>query len=331
MGFEAILANIKSTGIFVAVLSILIIVHEWGHYITARKLGVKVEKFALGFGPKLFSKIHDGTEFLVCLIPLGGYVKMAGDIREECKGAPEEFFSKSPGQRALIVLNGPVVNFALAYVCLFFVFLFGYPDMPSKVGDLVKDYPAQVAGLQKDDEILEVNHKKVSNWTELQSAISQSTTPIVELTLLRDHQPMELEITPRDEKIKNIFGQTKETRIVGIRPSEGIVLLKYSIGESLVKSFEKIVEITLLTYKSLYFMVTGSMSAKESMTGPIGIFYIIKTAAEMGFTHLLFILGVISASLAIFNLLPVIPLDGGHLFFLGVDKIRGKSLPLKID
>ena len=86
-----------------------------------------------------------------------------------------------------------------------------------------------------------------------------------------------------------------------------------------------------MTYKAIYFMLTGSMSAKESVTGPIGIFYIIKSAAEMGISHLLFIVGVISASLAIFNLLPVIPLDGGHLFLLGIERLRGKSLPAKID
>src|SRR5262245_46298796 len=101
---EHILANIQSVFNFVVVISILIVVHEWGHFITAKKLGVKVERFSLGFGPKLFSWIQGGTEFLVCAVPLGGYVKMAGDERSECKGAPEEFYSKSPGHRALIVL-----------------------------------------------------------------------------------------------------------------------------------------------------------------------------------------------------------------------------------
>ena len=115
--------------IFATVLSILVIVHEWGHFITAQSLGVKVEKFALGFGPKLFSTIKDGTEFMVCAIPLGGYVKMAGDERSGCKGQKEEYFSQPVGHRALIVLMGPVVNYILAYLCFCFVFLFGYPTL----------------------------------------------------------------------------------------------------------------------------------------------------------------------------------------------------------
>jgi len=110
-----------------------------------------------------------------------------------------------------------------------------------------------------------------------------------------------------------------------------MVSLKYDFGTSIIKAYEKLEEITVLTYKSLYFMITGSMSAKESVTGPIGIFYIVKSAAEMGMSHLLFIVGVISASLAIFNLLPIIPLDGGHLFLLSIEKLRGQALPAKVD
>ena len=131
-----IIANIKSVGVFVVVLSVLIVVHEWGHFITAKLVGIKVEKFSLGFGRKLLSKIHQGTEYLLCLIPLGGYVKMAGDERTECKGEPDEFYSKSCGHRALVVLNGSMVNFVLAYVCFVVVFMFGYPELSTNVGKL---------------------------------------------------------------------------------------------------------------------------------------------------------------------------------------------------
>ena len=137
----------------------------------------------------------------------------------------------------------------------------------------------------------------------------------------------------RQEKSRNIFQGyfLYNNKMRQKRPAEQMVALKYDFGTSLIKAYQKLSEITVMTYKSLYFMLTGSMSAKESMTGPIGIFYIVKSAAEMGFVHLLFILGVISASLAIFNLLPVIPLDGGHLFLLAIEKIRGQALPQKID
>lgn len=328
---EQIFIHLKSILIFAGVLSVLIIVHEWGHFITAKRLGVRVERFSVGFGPKLYSRIIHNTEFMVCLIPLGGYVKMAGDDRSECKGKPDEFFSKSPGERALIVLNGPVVNFILAYISLVFVFVLGYPDLSSKIGKAMEGYPAYEAGLQTGDRVIRVNDKGVENWTELQRDISQSEGSQIALTFLRGGKETTAIVFPRVERLKNIFGQVKETRVVGIRPTEEIITLKYGFGTSLIKAYQKLAEITTLTYKSLYFMLTGSMSAKESMTGPIGIFYIVKSAAEMGFTHLLFIMGIISASLAIFNLLPVIPLDGGHLFFLGIEKLRGQPLPLKVD
>ncbi len=118
-----IIGEIMSLIIFIFILSILILVHEWGHFITARKCGVKVEQFAFGFGPKLFGWVHDGTEFCLCAIPLGGFVKMAGDEREKCSGSSDEYFTKSAGQRALIILMGPVVNLILAYrmflVCVY--------------------------------------------------------------------------------------------------------------------------------------------------------------------------------------------------------------------
>lgn len=331
MGIEELLLNIWSVIVFILVLSILIVVHEWGHFITAKKLGVDVEEFSLGFGPKLFSKHHNGTTYLIKAIPLGGYVKMAGDERSLCKGSPGEFYSKSPGHRSLVVLNGPVVNFILAYVCLVIVFIFGYPDLPTKIGELVADYPAQQAGLMVGDEIQSINLTPVRGWSEVQALIAKTKTSQLQLTVLRDGNPIDLFLTPRVDTIKNIFGQTQEKRVVGISPVEDLAVFKFGVSESFVKAWEKIVEITVLTYKAIYFMLTGAMSPKDTMTGPIGIFYIISEAAKMGFSHIIYIMGVISASLALFNLLPVIPLDGGHLLLFGIEKIRGKGLSPKTD
>src|SRR5476651_2305662 len=161
--------------VFVFILSILILVHEWGHFITARKCGVKVEQFALGFGPKLFGWMHEGTEFCLCAIPLGGFVKMAGDERDKCLGAKDEYFAKSSGQRALIILMGPVVNLILAYVCFWFVFMIGYVDMDLSsarvapiVGQVLEHSPAQVAGLKLGDRIESINGLAIAHWTQLQ-------------------------------------------------------------------------------------------------------------------------------------------------------------------
>jgi regulator of sigma E protease len=420
MLFDHILSGFQSTGIFIIIISILILVHEWGHFITAKKLGITVEKFSLGFGPKLFSKVYHGTEYLICLIPLGGYVKMAGDEREQCTGAKGEFHSQPIGHKALVVLNGPVVNYLLAYVCLALVFLIGYQDISGKVNDLMKGYPAQEAGIQVGDEILAVEGKRVYGWTELNRTISDVEAKEVELTILRNGKRLQKTVRPKKVVEKNVFGQPQEMSTIGIRPyaaevgsldpdgpakeaglEEGDRIIRineqevqgwtqmqkaieasggelinitfmrdgktkdvslrpkiitresqgedkqvpiigitphqeiatYNFGpiQSLVRGAQKLMEITTLTYKAFYFMIVGSMSPKESVTGPIGIFYFVKSAAETGLSQVLFVLGLISASLAIFNLLPVIPLDGGHLFLFLIEKLRGKALPPKVE
>src|SRR3990167_6992755 len=133
--------------IFILVLSILVLVHEWGHFIAAKKLGVKVQKFSIGFGPKLVSRVYNGTEFMVCAIPLCGFVKMAGDERSECKGTRDEFYAHPVGHRAIIVLMGPVVNFIFALICFYFTFLVGSPTLAPKIAKLLEKYPAAAAGI----------------------------------------------------------------------------------------------------------------------------------------------------------------------------------------
>lgn len=324
-------SNIQSLGVFAIFLSVLIVVHEWGHYITAKKLGIDVERFSLGFGPRLFSKMYKGTEFVVSLIPLGGYVKLLGDDRSECKGVKGEFYSASPWRRSLVVLNGPLVNFLFAYICFVFVFMLGYPDFSTKIGGLIDGFPAQEAGLQIGDTVMSVNSVDVGNWTELQKSIGDSTEDQVEVQYMRDDVVATVMVDLKGKEEENIFGQMVKRRLMGVSQSEELISIKVGFFESFGKAFQKEVEIITMTYKSLFYMITGSMNAKESVTGPVGIFYIVKSAAEMGLNHLLLILGVISASLAIFNLLPIIPLDGGHILMFALEKLRGKELSPKVD
>ncbi|MBU4332995.1 MAG: RIP metalloprotease RseP [Candidatus Omnitrophica bacterium] len=421
MIIEQLIANIKSVGVFAIVLSILIVVHEWGHFITAKRAGIGVERFSLGFGPKLFSRVFNGTEFLLCLIPLGGYVKMMGDERSECSGDPKEFYSQPPGKRALVILNGPVVNFIFAYLCLICVFLLGYPGgstkitkvdingpaqqagliagdriveidskkvyglnnlrvrlegstdkrilvsvlrngqkvdvyveptitseqnilgenrsmrdigislMPNKIGNVREDYPAYKAGLRESDQIIQIDSKMIFDWEDIYNSILKSTGDTIQVKFIRDEKEMMLEIEPKIETMKNESGDMAERRIVGISPLGEFESFRFGVVNSVTFAFEELIYITVTTYKSIFYMITGAISAKESVTGPVGIFYVIKEAARMGLSHLLFILGVISASLAIFNLLPVVPLDGGHLFLLGLEKVRGKPLSEKTD
>ncbi|MDD3375501.1 MAG: RIP metalloprotease RseP [Candidatus Omnitrophica bacterium] len=319
------------TLVFIIVLSILVIVHEMGHFIVAKSLGIKVERFAIGFGPKIFGKILRDTEFLVCLIPLGGYVKMAGDEREECKGEKEEFYSKAVGLRSLVVIAGPVVNYIFAFLCFCIVFFAGYPAVTTQIGELVDDYPAMQAGFAVNDKILSIDSNQMNSWEDVQKYISNSKGAELDVLVMRGNKKKNISLAPISMASENIFGQKIESRVVGIRSKEEIVLLRYGVVESIAKAAEKLKDITFTTYKALYLMVTGAMSAKDAVTGPIGIFYIIKKAASMGFSYVMYIMAVISASLAIFNLLPFPVLDGGHLLLFGIEKIKGKPLSRRVD
>jgi len=328
--------------IFVFILSILILVHEWGHFITARKCGVKVEQFALGFGPKLCGWVYDGTEFCLCAIPLGGFVKMAGDERDKCSGSSDEYFAKPAGQRALIILMGPVVNLILAYACFWVVFMVGFVDMDlssqkvaSIVGQVLDHSPAQEAGLKVGDRILSVNGKPIGRWPELQDLITTSTGKSLILTVERSHHDIQVSISPEETDQQDIFGRQHKTRRIGVGPlpidnAKDIVVTRYGFFESFGKAGEELWSVTVKTYSALYEMAIGARSPKEAM-GIVGMFFVIKFALTIGFAFVLHIVGIISASLAIFNLLPVIPLDGGHMFLIGLEKIRGRALSVKTD
>lgn len=316
--------------IFLIVLGVLVIVHEFGHFAAARFLKIGVERFSIGFGPKLFSKSCAGTEFLVSAIPLGGYVKLAGDERAQCKGTPEEFFSHPVWHRVMVVIMGPVVNFIFAYLCFFFLFFVaGYPVYSNQIGSVMEGYPAVEAGFQPGDRVLAINNVPVANWAELQNAVMQSKGEPISFVIERDGQQQTIaDIAPRMEVVTE-KGQEHRYPVVGIKPVPEF--LKYGFGRSLIEAGNEIWKTVSMTMVALYRVVTGSMSAKDTLAGPIRIFEVIKDASALGFAYLVFIVAVISASLGLFNLFPIPVLDGGHILFLAIEAVRGRPLSPKLE
>lgn len=316
--------------IFIIVLGILILVHEFGHFIVAKRNGVRVEHFAIGFGPKLFSVKKKDTQYSICLIPLGGYIKMSGDDPQEKRsGAKWEYLSKTIAQRISIVLAGPLLNYILAFFIFVLIFLAGRPVMTTQVGEILDDFPAQSAGILKGDRIITLDGKAVKYWEDLTRIVHKKTEGPISLTVEREGRKLDFVLTPQVKEIKNVFGQQQKIGLVGIRPSGEVVTVKENLWRAFWLGGERVIYLTVITYKALWFMVTGAMSFKESIAGPVGIFYITSQAAQLGFIYLLQIIAILSASLAIFNLLPIPVLDGGHIFFLVMEKLRGKALAHK--
>jgi regulator of sigma E protease len=318
--------------IFILILSLLIIVHESGHFIAARINGVAVEQFSLGFGPQIFKKKIGDTQYSLSLIPLGGYVKMSGDSRAEYKGEAFEYLSKTPGRRFQIIFFGPFLNYFLGFLFFWTILFMGYPSLTTKVGGLIDGYGAKAAGILVGDKIIAVDGQKVDIWEDLQNKIQKRKSKgNVELLILRDNQELKLNVSIKDKVFDDQLGAKRALGIIGISPLDEIIEVKHGFFESAYLGINKTVNLTLMTYKGLWRLVSGKMSMRDSMTGPLGIFFITSRAAKLGMIAVMHLIAVLSVSLAIFNLLPLPILDGGHLFLLGLEKLRKKALGIKAE
>lgn len=313
--------------VFIAVLGLLILVHEFGHFIAARRVGVRVERFSLGFGPKIFSRKKDDTEYCVNALPLGGYVKLSGDNLEEYKGNSYEYYAKSPLKRLQIIFFGPLLNYILGFIFFWLIFFVGYPTLTTRVGGLLEGFGAEKAGLKHGDKILAVDGQKVDFWEQLQKIIqSKKEATEVQLTLLRDNQEFKVNVRIREKELEDELGQKHNLGLLGITPDEEFVIVRHTFLESFVLGINRTLFLTELMYKGLWRVITGRLSVRDSVAGPLRIFAVTSQAVRHGIIAVLHLMAVLNVSLAVFNLLPLPVLDGGHILFLVLEKIRGRTL-----
>ena len=317
--------------IFVVILSILIVIHELGHFILAKRVGVKVEVFSLGFGPKLFGYKHKGTEYALRLFPLGGYVKLAGDSWEDYKGKPWEYLAQPAKQRAKILVAGSGFNYVLAFLCFWLVFYVGFPMFTSVVGELLKDMPAQTAGIKSGDKITSVDNQPVIYWDDLQNIIQKKGGSTISLSVLRKGETLKIDVPVQKKEIATVWGNKQSIGLIGITPSGDFIKVRHGFIKSFFLSIQRTAELTYITLKGIVWLILRKISLKESVTGPIGIFFIAKGAIKVGFSACLHMMAILSLSLSIFNILPLPILDGGHLLLLGIEKIKGKVFIKKFD
>ncbi len=316
------------------VLGFLIFIHELGHFLVAKACGVAVTDFAIGFGKQIWSKKYGETTYGLGLIPLGGFVRMAGDDPENLDQAATQFGSsrlflrKGYWSKFAIVVAGPVFNFIGALLIAWYSFAaYGRMepvDVP-QIGAVVPNLPAAAAGVKEGDIILSVSGKPVTTWVELSDAIGLSNGGALPLVVKRGEEELAISITPTADvgELRILEGTTTTRFKIGIAPTSERVAV--SIGDAFYDGANQVYGITTLTLKGLWGMVTGIVSPKH-LAGPIFIFQQAASTAKKGFEYLLGFVVLLSVSLAVLNLLPVPILDGGHLTIFTIEAIRGKPL-----
>lgn len=340
---------------FIIVLGILIFVHELGHFVVAKCTGVKVEKFSLGFGPKLIGFRYGETEYLLSALPLGGYVKMFGEggfveggeshhpgddeILPELPMTEEEktrsFSHKTAWQRMAIVLAGPLSNIGFAwilYIVIYAAISFnGYLSLPPTVGNVQEGSPAALAGLQKGDVIVSIDGRKITEFDEIAFSIFKAAPDHAKVVYQRGTELKAVSIKPAYREDKDPTGSTKPIKrpIIGIGSTADVQKSPYSTMRVLRMATIRTVEgvqLNLIAFKKL---VTSDLSL-DNIGGPIQIAKHANVSAKSGVLVFLNFMAMVSVSLGILNLLPVPVLDGGHLLFYTIEIIIRRPVPQKV-
>jgi regulator of sigma E protease len=314
----------------IVVLSILIFFHELGHFLVARRLGVKVLKFSLGFGPKLISKQVGETEYLVSAFPLGGYVKLLGEDPSEMTPGDEarSFSHQNVWRRIAIVAAGPVFNLILAFLIFTVAFMIGAPNLTSQIGEVQKDTPAERAGLKTDDTVVAIDGTPVESWDEIKESIQQNGGKEMTLTVERGGKQEVLKLTPEEKDGKNLLGDsTKEWRI-GVSPKGSFKIKRYDPVNAVVMGFKRTYEVTELTFLGIIRLIQGRLPA-DTIGGPILIAQMAGQQASEGLLNIAFFIAILSINLGVINFLPIPILDGGHLLFFFIEAVMGRPVSLK--
>ncbi|MDP6395431.1 MAG: RIP metalloprotease RseP [Desulfobacterales bacterium] len=318
---------------FIVVLGVLIFFHELGHFLVARYFGVGVEKFSLGFGPRIFGKKIGITDYRISAIPLGGYVKMVGeepDAEIDPADVPISFNHKHVFKRILIVAAGPFFNFLLAVIIFFGIFqISGIYILKPSVGRVAETSPAQRGGLAKGDLIVAIDGTPISNWQEMAKMISKSNGKTLLISVRRGESTIDLNIRPELKPGKTIFGEDIDRYLIGITALGDVYAKELNLFGALGESLTQTYKITELTIISIIKLIQGTISTK-TLGGPIMIAQMAGEQAKAGAGNLVFFIALISINLAILNFLPIPVLDGGHLLFFFIEAAIGRPVSIKM-
>ena len=322
---------------FIFILSVIVFIHEMGHYLIARYNGVRIDVFSIGFGPELFGwNDATGTRWKVCLLPLGGYVKMFGDADAASKPGEDlpkmsegdkeiSFHHKRLGQRSAIVLGGPIANFVLAVAIFAVMFAtVGQRITPALISIVQPDGEAAEAGMIPGDRITGIDDTVIERFEMVQRIVRGSVDEILLFTVERDGQVITMEITPRRVEVTDGFGNLQKFGQIGVG-RKGVEFVRHGPFDSVVAAVEETASLTMATLDALGQIISGNRSAEE-LGGPIRIAQVSGQVAEDGLVTVFWFMAVLSINLGLINLFPVPMLDGGHLLFYVYEAIRGKPM-----
>jgi regulator of sigma E protease len=315
-------------GIFggIITLCITIFVHELAHFIMAKRMGVRVDMFSLGFGPRLWSFKKGETEYVISLIPLGGFVKMAGEEPgERLTGADWEFYSKPFHKKCKIVVVGSIANYLLGTLLFCIVFM-GRPVMTSTIGEVKENFSAHLSGIMAGDRVVEINKWDIRHWGDVLRVLAISKDD-VHVIVEREGHYIEYDLSKMWDEGKGLDGETIRHKIIGILPKGDMV--HYGLFQSIQMGVREALFITKFTLSALGKMLIGELSIK-TLSGPYKILSATGQAAMMGIFPLLAMMALINVSLAIINLMPFPPLDGGHMLIFAIEKVKNRPINRKV-
>ena len=331
---------------FIVLIVIVVFIHEYGHYYFAKRFGVGVTDFSIGFGKEMFGwNDKSGTRWKVCVIPLGGYVKFFGDrnvysqadnekiIKEYSKEDQEKLFVLKPlYQRALIVFGGPLANFLLAILIFFSIYTFAGKDFtPAVINEVQKDSPAMVAGLKDNDIVISIDGNEVKSIMDVSKFITMSTDESISFTIKRFDQELIFRVKPNLVNSEDNLGNKINKRMIGIKLgayNNEVNHVKLGPSKAIYYAVNEVYYVTTSSLKYLGSMIAGNGDSSQ-LGGPIRIAKISGQVAEFGILPFISLMAYISISLGLINLFPIPMLDGGHLMFYGIEKILGRPLSQK--
>lgn len=295
----------------IIIFLLVILIHEFGHFIVAKMNGVSVLEFSIGMGPKLFQKESNGTLYSLRLLPVGGYCQLEGEDEEN--DSPNSLNNQSPLVRLKVILAGAIMNFILAFILL--ILLMSVSRVSTEVSGVLEDSPAYSSGIQTGDKIVSINGKNINDGGELLKNIKESQGDL-DIGVIRDSQSKNIKVTPRLEN---------NVRKIGVNFQEEYDIKNFSLIKGFKKGVITFLNLTGMLYKFLGMLITGQLGL-GGVSGPVGVVKEIGNAAKTGVANLIFLLAYININLGVFNLLPIPALDGGRAIFILIEMIFGKKI-----